>query len=399
MKKYLSILLLFSFSCFGQILNPSLLFEFGRNKVEPNTLIGGVSSTVTSASLFAAKLGISASRVVGFAIVGSDVQAKVTGGTYVLSAGNSFDGNTSITYFKDLDGLCTSITGTAAFRNATNLTEVYFPSATRATANDTNGNAPCFLGCSKLANVYMPSLTTVEWSMFQGCTLLTSIDLPSATSVRQQGFFACTSLASATIPNLIEIRVQGFNGCSSITAVNFPLVTSILSSAFQNCVSLNSMIFSASYTAITSSTFQGCTSLTTVTLNGVTSIAQSAFFGCTNLVTLNLPNLTTIVGGVNTAHYIFSGTKIVDLNFPLLTSVSGSFVFGNMPTVRTIYMPLCTSLGNTSGNDNVFTSIGNTATGTVTVATVLSTNNSGSPDGDLATISGAGVGKSTIVYF
>lgn len=73
-----------------------------------NTEIGGVAATINTPALLAAKLGIDASRITNFSIVGSDIKCKITGGYAIPVRAFQFN-NTPCTYYKDTDNLVTSI--------------------------------------------------------------------------------------------------------------------------------------------------------------------------------------------------------------------------------------------------------------------------------------------------
>ncbi len=81
-----------------------------------NTEIGGVASTISTPALLASKLAIDVSRISNFAIVGSDIKCKITGSYTSVN----FNGDTSITYFDDKDGLITDLMS-FAFENTPNL--------------------------------------------------------------------------------------------------------------------------------------------------------------------------------------------------------------------------------------------------------------------------------------
>jgi hypothetical protein len=101
---------------------------FAAAPSKPNTFIGGVSATITSKNQLGIKLGISNTRVKNFRIIGSDIQCAITGGSYQIPA-NAFNGDTSITYFLDNDGLVTDI-NSSGFQACTNLVSVNFPKCT-----------------------------------------------------------------------------------------------------------------------------------------------------------------------------------------------------------------------------------------------------------------------------
>jgi hypothetical protein len=84
---------------------------------------------------------------------------------------------------------------------------------------------------------------------------------------------------------------------------------------------------------------------------------NSSFQYCTNLISVSLPNCTFIADGAF---------------FSLINN-----------SLSTISIPSCSSLGNTTGNDNVFTpNVGNTITLTVPIA-LMSAQGPGIPDGDI----------------
>jgi hypothetical protein len=109
-----------------------------------NTYIGGISASVSSASLLATKLGISVGAISNFTIVGSDIKCKITG-SYVMP-NDSFVWNVlPSTYYTDSYYLVTAIgdrafyntsafeNTIADFRNATSIGDQAFAS--------TKGNA------------------------------------------------------------------------------------------------------------------------------------------------------------------------------------------------------------------------------------------------------------------
>jgi len=89
-----------------------------------NTYIGGISASVSSAALLASKLGISVGAISNFTIVGADIKCKITG-SYSMP-GNCWASNSAITYFRDFDGLVTSISVGGIDDNGQCI-EWYFP--------------------------------------------------------------------------------------------------------------------------------------------------------------------------------------------------------------------------------------------------------------------------------
>lgn len=124
---------------------------FGRQKIKPNTFIGGVSASINTAALAASKLGISVSRIKGFSIIGSNIQFAVTGGSYIMPS-NAWNGNATITYYEDNDGLVTSLNG-GAFSSCSALSKLNLPKCTTVNNNSVSS-------CGVLLDLNMPELTT-----------------------------------------------------------------------------------------------------------------------------------------------------------------------------------------------------------------------------------------------
>ncbi|WP_278035880.1 leucine-rich repeat protein [Flavobacterium nitratireducens] len=155
-------------------MNKNKKFYLAKTKIQPNTFIGGVSASINTAALVASKLGISASRIKAFSVIGSDIQFAVTGGSYVIP--NSAFQSSTITYYNDVSGLCTSV-GSSGFRyctfqyctfpavtkigqhgfgNVTFLSDVTFPAW-----NDVGSNEHCFFG-AKFTNFYAPAMVNLN---------------------------------------------------------------------------------------------------------------------------------------------------------------------------------------------------------------------------------------------
>lgn len=106
--------------------------------------------------------------------------------------------------------------------------------------------------------------------------------------------------------------------------------------------------------------------------NLLVGVGNYIFWNCPNLTELKVEGLLSIENSIGTS-------PIKKLIFPLATSVSD---FKNNPKLETLFIPLVTSLGSTSGNNDVF---GATIFSAYIYAhPSLATNNVGAPDGDLA---------------
>lgn len=363
---------------------------FGRIKAQPNTFIGGVGTTITSAAALAAKIGISSTRVKNFKIIGVNIETNITG-TYSIPQG-AFKGS-EITYFNDFEGNVVDIKS-AAFYNCTSLTSINFPSCTVIGGNQFANNA-VFYNCRSLSTVNLPSWTghtTGVVNTFFNCLSLTEVNFPSYNGViGAYMFYGCSSLTS------VNLSITGFVGNyafvgTKITSINLTNATLIGPSAFAGVTTLNIGINMPFGTTLGSGAFSnsGITSFN----SNCTFIDKGAFLNCASLVYVDIPECTTITSSIFGEGVFKNCTSILTINAPNLTTINNTNTFSNCSSIETIYMPLLTALGSTLGNDSSFNYIKLGAT--ITVAASLATVNTGSPDGDL--VYASGTRGATIIY-
>jgi hypothetical protein len=181
-----------------------------------------------------------------------------------------------------------------------------------------------------LDRVYMSAVTTAGVSAFYLSRAITNIDLPELTTTNG---LLC-------------------NSCTALTTVNIPKVTSLQQADFSE------------------------TSITSISLPAATIIGQSCFEACT-LTSIYAPIATTIGGRA------FAGCPLTSISLPAATSI-GQECFLNSPSLANIYLPSCTNLGGTTGNDTVFLNISTPSTPiSLTIPIALMTCNNGYPDGDI----------------
>ena len=129
-------------------------FYFGRQKLKPNTFIGGIGSIINTPALLAARLGISVNRIKLFKITGVDVECAVVGGSYTMPM-DAWSGNTTgITYFDDIEGKCTSFQPHPFRSNNNTILRAFFPKCTQVLRQT-------FQGAGVIKVIYMPLLTTI----------------------------------------------------------------------------------------------------------------------------------------------------------------------------------------------------------------------------------------------
>ncbi|MBE8727987.1 leucine-rich repeat protein [Flavobacterium hungaricum] len=202
-------------------------YYFGKVKAIANTFIGGVSATLNTPALVAAKLGIAAYRIKVFSIVGSDIQFAITGGSYVIPV-NAFNGNTAITYYYDTDYLITGI-GNNAFFGTTNL------AAISELRNCITLGIASFLGSSKITTIVTPKVTTIGEACFRSCSKIVEFNFPelvtcnSASATGNTGTFEnCTSLQRIYMPKCKTVTgYRLMQNCSSLLEFYAPQLTQL----------------------------------------------------------------------------------------------------------------------------------------------------------------------------
>jgi hypothetical protein len=109
---------------------------------ETNTYIGGISSSVNSASALASKLRyypngstLSTSAIRDFKIVGSDIEATIDVDYEMYNF--TFNGDSNLTYYKDTGGKC-KVLQKASFSQVPNCRLLYFPNVIRIDPTPTN---------------------------------------------------------------------------------------------------------------------------------------------------------------------------------------------------------------------------------------------------------------------
>ena len=264
----------------------------------------------------------------------------------VTSLGTVFQGNTTITRFRELDyftslvtidasafegctklervGIPNSVTsiGSDAFKDCSAMDKVYVPSLNHwcgitfanAAANPLSNNATEFWvkrsggdGYDKLASLSFPeSVTTISNYAFYGCSGFTGdLVIPNAvTSIGDYAFYGCSGFTGdLVIPNAVTtIGQNAFNGCTgfsgSLTIGNS--VTTIGQYAFKDCTGFSgNLILPNSLIDIKYRAFYGCSGFTgdLVIPNSVTSVGVEAFDGCTGFTgNLIIGNSVTSVG-------------------------------------------------------------------------------------------------------
>lgn len=218
---------------------------------------------------------------------------------------NNFAGFSSLTTVYMPEVLTVSIN---AFQSCTALETVDMPKVTELNA--------AFQSCSKLKNVSMPNLTKMNGWAFTGCTSLAELHLPELTTLTNP--VTAPALKVLDCPELTtrdNYLLEGPRG--TIEEVNVPKLESLQGGDFSGCQKLIKVNVESAKT-VGSYTFQNCTSLKTLSLPNVTTIGENAFESCTSLDSLDLPSVSSIDGGALTGctalKYLHFGPDITDVS-------------------------------------------------------------------------------------
>jgi len=131
----------------------------------------------------------------------------------------------------------------------------------------------------------------------------------------------------------------------------------------------------------------GVATLTNITLNACLNFALNS---CDQNVSLTTISATA---GTDFGDACFEGNTALTTPITLPSAINiGASCFNGCNLLATISLPVCTNLGGTVGDDNVFgTSAVTQAGGVLTIPIALMTVDAGNPDGDIqAVISGGG---------
>jgi hypothetical protein len=125
-----------------------------------NTYIGGISASVSSASLLATKLGISVGAISNFTVVGSDIKCKITGSYSPPSS--AFINNANVTSYVDKDGLIIGLGNSCFDFEIVNSQFILFYAPNLITCGTTSGNNLVFRNVNRNLNIYVNSAISTD---------------------------------------------------------------------------------------------------------------------------------------------------------------------------------------------------------------------------------------------
>lgn len=280
-----------------------------RRDYEPNTFIGGVANTITSASEIANILNIPVSGVKAFSVVDNDIQFHVKNDYEIPQF--AFQDNEEITYYRDEGGKCFGI-GQGAFMGASELEEfkglAVIWVGDEAGGGSSNGS---FRDCVKLKKF----ITSEAWINCNGyafyeCTLLEEIDFSTVSNIRNNGEFI-------------------FRRCKNLPPITInPLFTGNLIRFFQGAV------------------------VSGLNLNNV-SVLGNRFFG------YHSDRTTVLFSTLYSEHILALSTQAVDsvlgdtlevVNFPNITEITAQYSISRTSSIKEVYLTGVTKISSSSSS-------------------------------------------------
>lgn len=323
---------------------------FGRQKIKPNTFIGGVGATINTPALLATKLGILVSRIKVFRVVGLDVQCAIIG-NYTIPP-TAFSGNNEIAYFDDINGLVTAISF-SAFSDASNLTLVNFPNCLSVNG-DGYAVAGSFHNCIKLVSVNLPkfSYSTDARYLFTNCKKIEILNFPLYEGILGDYMFqGCLELWEVNTKKVTAVGLATFQN-TKIKSLDFTYVTTIGGSAFGNCTHFNINIIAPECTSIGNGSFSG-SKILGLTAPKCKNISYSTFINCSEATYYSFPELLTIDDGGSITHTFTNNIKVTSIYMPMVTrlgtNTSLNNIFANIKLGCTITVPLAMQTINAGG--------------------------------------------------
>lgn len=289
----------------------------GTNK--PNTIIGGVASTIPTRAALATKLGISESLITRFKVVGNDIQCKIIDNYTIPS--NCFLNDTSITSYLDKQGKVTNVNN-YSFENTSNLKEISF-------INAVYFGQGVFKN-SGLLEVLQPLPAVSLNNTFENCSDLISVNAGLANGTWLNSFANCNNLTE--VIGGAPTKFQGTFWGTKITSWEDSTTLECTQYAFRNCRAETVKLHAC--TKLNNSTFNhssasGGLYLKEVHLPECTEMSYAEFRYCSELEILDAKKCKTFTHATITpfatvgSYTNFKAGAIVKLHEDLATSDGG----------------------------------------------------------------------------
>ncbi len=217
---------------------------------------------------------------------------------------------------------------TNAFRNASSLTKVNFPTSLEKIGDKA-------FAFTAFTSVNIESEIEYGSYVYYACDALTGATTDSTLKTLPAGVFACCeNLSEVTLANTItEIADEAFFCCYNLEAITIPANTvSIGNKSFYCCKALGEIVVPSAVKTIGSSAFYNCESAEKITLgSSVTSLGDFALYGCKKLTNITVPaSVTTLGKGV------FGGLTVSAITLPAGIKVIPEMTFINSKNLKDV---------------------------------------------------------------
>lgn len=245
--------------------------------------------------------------------VGDGVGITKTKAEAVTGISNWFKGNTEIKTFNEL-GQFTKIKSIVnnAFQNCASLESIDL-------SNIETMASYMFQGCSSLSgtlhlplvqqigyggfartnieHVNAPKLPYIYSGAFENCANLKSVNLPSVVTMEGTIFRHDSSLESVNLPKLAKVGEEAFRYCTSLTTVEFDSLETMGRYLLRECTALVEVKM-PKVKILSEYTFEKCTSLKNFDFSNIESMGAECFARCSNLaIDIVAPKLETMGQG------------------------------------------------------------------------------------------------------
>ncbi len=250
-----------------------ILLSAGTGNYPINTIIKGVSTTVTTKENLASMLSIDVRRIRRFDLFPDRLEVSIRG-NYVMTT--AFRNNTLLTDYLDVGGLINSIPS-GAFSGCTNLINLQINNASLsngALSGMINLTNPAFGGTlrirrfASISGLYGAGLkkVIVDTDSFQSGVMrdmpnLEEVVQPNVEWIDSDCFNGCSKLASLTTGNVTTLGNRAFNATGFVN-LDFPKLTTLGGvSPFTGLVNLKTIKFGSLVNVTTSESFLSSNSL------------------------------------------------------------------------------------------------------------------------------------------
>lgn len=152
--------------------------------------------------------------------------------------------------------------------------------------------ADCFLGCTKLKEVYIEDgVEKIGMSAFERAIKLTTIRLPDTLKhIDMDAFKECIALKEIYVPDSVErISNNAFEGCVRLSRVRLPASIRYIFPCFKGCTSLRGDAVIPDCGTNIYAIYKDCPNIKSLRILGGDVLEEDVFYGMTSLEEVHLP--------------------------------------------------------------------------------------------------------------